>query len=445
MSQRIARRSFVKTLAAAGAVGLPAFRYRRVLGAGERLNVGSVGTGGKGWSDLNGVAAGAGVNVAALCNVDDSKPHLGQAAEKYPHARRYADWRKLLDAHREVDAVIVSTPDHMHAPVALAAMQLGKHVFCQKPLTHTVFEARQMALAAKKYGVVTQMGNQIQSHEAYRTAVAIVQAGLIGPVKEVHSWQGGTPRWPRALDRPAGTDPVPAGVRWDLWLGVAPERPYVKEMYHPFNWRGWQDYGTGQLGDFGCHILDPVFKALKLTAPTKLTADAPAMNRESWTKWATVRYEFPQTEYTRGPLSLTWYDGDGVTAPRDRLSHVPEGFKLPGSGSALVGEKGTLVVPHVALPTLHPADKFSSVEVPRTAGVDHYVQFADACRGTGATTSHFGYAGPLTETVMLGTIGVRLPGTELTWDAERLTITNSSAAQALVTKPYRNGWQPSWV
>lgn len=450
MSHRTTRRRFVQSLAAAGSAvagvgSFPAFSYARVLGANERLNVASVGTGGKGWSDLNGVAAGEGVHVAALCNIDDSKPHLGQAAEKYPQAKTYTDWRRVLDDAKSIDAVIVSTPDHMHAPVGLAAMQLGKHVFCQKPLTHTVFEARQMALAAKKYGVVTQMGNQIQSHEAYRTAVAIVHAGLIGKVKQVHSWQGGTPRWPRAIERPAGSDPVPAGVQWDLWLGVAPERPFVKEMYHPFNWRGWQDYGTGQLGDFGCHILDPVFKALKLTSPTKLTADAPAINRETWTKSAVVNYEFPQTEYTAGPLSLTWYDGEGVTAPREQLADVPAGFKLPGAGSAIIGEKGTLIVPHVALPKLFPEDTFSSADVPKVAGVDHYVQFADACRGRGVTTSHFDYAGPLTEAVMLGTIGVRMPRTELVWDAAKLTITNSSAAQALVTKPYRKGWEPAWI
>jgi predicted dehydrogenase len=335
----------------------------------------------------------------------------------------------------------------MHDPVGLAAMQLGKHVFCQKPLTHTVHEARQMALAAKKYDVVTKMGNQIQSHEAYRTAVAIVHAGLIGKVKAVHSWQGGKPRWPRDIERPAGSDPIPSNVKdWDLWLGVAAERPYKAEIYHPFNWRGWRDFGTGQLGDFGCHILDPVFKSLKLTSPTKIEADAPTIKPETWTTWATVRYEFPKTEYTAGDsLPVTWYDGEGVTAPRELLKDIPEGAKLPGAGSALIGEKGSLVVPHVALPTLYPQDKFSSVEVPKVAGVDHYVQFADACRGMGETTSHFDYAGGLTETVMLGTIAVRLPGQSLAWDAAGLKVTNNEAAQAMVSKPYRKGWEPSWV
>jgi len=434
-------------LFAAGAVAsFSARSWARVAGANDQLRIASVGTGGKGWSDLNGVAAGTNVQVAALCNIDDSEKHLGQAATKYRDARRYADWRKLLDDSKSIDAVIVSTPDHMHAPVGLAAMQLGKHVFCQKPLTHTVHEARQMTLAAKKYGVVTQMGNQIQSHEAYRTAVAIVHAGLIGKVTAVHSWQGGKPRWPRDIERPAGNDPIPADIHWDLWLGVADERPYKVEIYHPFNWRGWRAFGTGQLGDFGCHILDPVFKSLELTSPTKLTADAPKIKPETWTTWAKVRYEFPKTKYTAGDsLSLTWYDGEGVTPPREALKDIPEGAKLPGAGSVLIGEKGSLVVPHVALPTLYPADRYSSVEVPKVAGVDHYVQFADACRGVGETTSNFGYAGPLTEAVMLGTIGVRLPGETLSWDAEALRVTNNEAAQAMVSKPYRKGWEPSWV
>jgi predicted dehydrogenase len=435
-------------LFAAGAVAsFPAVSWARVAGSNSRLRIASVGTGGKGWGDLTETAKSPMVDVAALCNIDDSPKHLGQAAMKYPDAARYVDWRKMLDDAKSFDAVLVSTPDHMHAPVALPAMQLGKHIYCQKPLTHTVHEARQMKLAAKKYKVVTQMGNQIQSHEAYRTAVAIVHAGLIGKVTAVHSWQGGKPRWPRDIDRPAGEDPIPANVSsWDLWLGVAPERPYKAEIYHPFNWRGWRDFGTGQLGDFGCHILDPVFKSLELSSPTKLTADAPKIKPETWTTSAKVEYQFPKTKYTAGDsLTVTWYDGEGVLPPREVLKDIPEGAKLPAAGSVLVGEKGSLVVPHVALPTLYPADKFSSVEVPKVAGVDHYVQFADACRGEGETTSHFDYAGPLTETVMLGTIGVRLPGETLTWDAEALRVTNSEAAQAMVSKPYRKGWEPTWV
>ncbi len=446
MSRSSNRRWFIKnSILASSALALPALQYSRVLGANSRLGIASIGTGGKGWSDLTGVTASSEVQVIGLCDIDSSPAHLGKAADQYSSARQHADWRKLLDESKDIQGVLVSTPDFMHAPIALAAMHLGKHVFCQKPLTHTVFEARQMQKAAQSAGLVTQMGNQIQSHSAYRTAVHIVHSGLIGKVKEVHSWQGGSPSWPRHLPRPEGNDPVPATVRWDLWQGVAIERPYKAVVYHPFNWRGWQAYGTGQLGDFGCHILDPVFKSLKLTSPTKLVVQAPKLFPESWTDRATVAYEFPGTEHTLGStLKVTWYDAVDIRPPRENLGHVPASYKLPAAGSVLIGELGSLVVPHVAMPKLFPEEQFSADKLPVVEAVDHYVQWADACRGVGQTTSHFDYAGPLTETALLGTIGIRFPGEELLWDAAKLEITNHSAAQQFVSKPYRKGWEPTW-
>ncbi len=441
------RRSFLKTAGiSSAAITLSALQYSRVYGANSRLAIASIGTGGKGWSDLNGVAASPQVQVQAICDVDSSAEHLGQAAEKYPAARRFDDWRKLLDDSNDIQGVMVSTPDFMHAPISLAAMQLGKHVFCQKPLTHSVFEARQMRLAARASNVKTQMCNQIQSHSAYRTAVQIVHSGLLGKVKEVHSWQGGKPSWPRHMPRPDGSDPVPAHVRWDLWQGVAPERPFKLDMYHPFNWRGWQAYGTGQLGDFGCHILDPVFKSLLLTSPIKLTADAPQLSLDSWTDQATVHYEFPGTQYTLGStIRVTWYDAVGALPPREKLGDVPADYKLPGAGSVLVGELGSMVVPHVAMPRVFPEEKFPAKDLPVIEGVDHYTQWADAVRGVDETTSHFEYAGPLTETVLLGTIGIRFPKQELVWDAENLKITNHAEAGQWLTKAYRRGWEPTWI
>ncbi len=447
MKRNSNRRSFVKHMAVAtSALALPALSYSRVYGANEKLSLASVGTGGKGASDLGGVAASPAVQVTALCDIDSSQKHLGWAAEKYASATKFADWRELLDKAKLFDALTVSTPDFMHAPIALAAMQLGKHVFCQKPLTHTVFEARQMKLAAAKYKVVTQMGNQIQSHSDYRTAVAWVHQGLIGKVREVHSWQGSQPTWPRAIERPAGSDPVPQHVRWDLWQGVAADRPYKEGMYHPFNWRGWQAYGSGQLGDFGCHILDPVFKALKLTAPLELTATAPKLLAESWTDRAEVRYKFPATEYTVGPtINVTWYDAVGVLPAREKLEHVPADYKLPTNGSILIGEKGSLIIPHWAPPTLLPLGKVAKDALPKVDSVDHYVQFADACRGQGQTTSSFDYAGPLTETVLLGTVAIRVPEKLLVWNSETMRITNMPAAEQWLTKPYRKGWEPTWI
>ncbi len=447
MTQSFKRRQFLKSTAFVGtSLACSAISYQRILGANERLRIASIGTGGKGWGDLNSVAASPAVDVVGLCDIDSSEKHLGNAVEKYPQAERYEDWRKLLDESKRFDATIVSTPDFMHAPIGLAAMQLGQHIYCQKPLTHTVHEARQMQLAAKKYNVVSQMGNQIQSHTAYKTAVAIVQAGLIGEVKAVHAWQSGSPKWPRAIDRPEGADPIPSGVRWDLWQGVAGERPFKEAMYHPFNWRGWRDYGTGQLGDFGCHILDPVFTALKLTSPISLVAEAPPIHRETWTNAATVKYVFPKTAFTTGAtIPVTWYDGVGIKPPRDLFTDIPVKYELPAAGSVMIGTKGSIVVPHVAAPMLFPEEKFASQDIPNIDGVDHYVQWADACRGEGKTTSHFGYSGPLTETVLLGTIAIRLTRTELKWDPAKLLVTGAESAQAMLSKPYRTGWEPAWV
>jgi len=447
MTRKLNRRQAIKSLGIAGAaLALPAGSYSRVWGANERLRVASVGTGGKGWSDLNGVAASPAVEVTALCDIDSSEKHLGRAATKYSKAKTYADWRKLLDHADSFDGVIVSTPDFMHAPVALPAMQLGKHVFCQKPLTHTVFESRQMNEAAKRNKVVTQMGNQIQSHTAYRTAVALVHAGKIGKVKEVHSWQGGNPGWPRNIDRPPGKDSVPETVAWDLWQGVAPRRPYKTGLYHPNNWRGWQDYGTGQLGDFGCHILDPVFQSLELNAPRQLTAEAPPIKPETWTDRATVRYVFPGTKRTAGDtINVTWYDAVGARPPEEVTAHLPKSFELPNAGSVLIGETGTLVIPHYSMPHFFPAGADGEVSFEEVPSVDHYVQWADAARGEGETTSAFDYSAPLTETVLLGTVGIRFPGQTLKWDAQEMKIPNFSEAQPWLTKSYAAGWEPTWV
>lgn len=442
----VSRRGFLKHAAwAGGACALSAASWSRVLGANERLRVAAVGVSGKGWSDHTSVAASPHVEIVALCDVDEGPAHLGRGAERYPRAARFNDWRTLLERSRDFDAIIVSTPDHMHAPIGLASLQLGKHLFCQKPLTHTVFEARQMQRAAAKAGVVTQMGNQIQSHSTYRTAVKLVHDGMIGKVKEVHSWQSGPMKWLLVADRPEGSDPVPASLHWDEWLGVAPTRPYKARIYHPNTWRAWQDFSNGQLGDFGCHILDPVFQALELTAPTSIRAEAPPLPRETWTPRATVRYVFPGTERTASEtLRLTWYDGAGHAPAREGLG-LPESYRLPTAGSVLVGEKGTMVIPHFAQPRLFPEESFANRTIERLPDRDHYVSWADACRGIGQTTSNFGYAGPLSETVLLGTIAIRVPDQDLRWDARSLRIPNVTEANDLLTKSYRKGWEPTWV
>ncbi len=446
MSHRTSRRHFLAQAAALGSTALlPAASWARLAGANDKLRVASIGCGGKGWSDLTATAASPNVQVVALCDVDESKEHLGRAKEKFADAKTYTDWRRLLDDAATFDAVIVSTPDHMHAPISLAAMALKKHVQCQKPLTHTVHEARQMRLAARKYGVVTQMGNQIQSHSAYRTAVAGVHAGVIGKVKEVHSWQSGSGQWRHVEDRPAGSEPVPPTLHWDEWLGVAPERPYLPKIYHSFAWRNWLDFSNGMMGDFGCHILDPVFMALNLTAPLTVSGESPPMNKEVWPHSEKIVYQFPGTDLTAGDrIRVTWYDGKD-NFPSKAAIGLPESYKLPGAGSILIGEKGSLVIPHVAMPKLFPEEKFKPEDLPVVEARNHYTSWADACRGEDKTTSHFDYAGPLTETVLLGTIAVRLPGSTLEWNSSTMTLKGAPEAQGMLTKKYRKGWEPAWV
>ena len=282
---------------------------------------------------------------------------LKAAAGRYPSARRYRDWRELFAQEAEkIDAVCVSTPDHAHAPVAMTALKLGKHVFCEKPLTHELYEARQLTLAARDAGVATQMGIQIHSHQAYRTAVQWLRDGHIGKVKEWHSWASARGSAPD-LTMPESEDPPPAHLAWDLWLGVAPARPYKAELYHPGRWRHWQDFGSGAIGDFACHIFDPVFTALGIGAPISVRAEVSDTRPAVWPTSQTVYYEFPGTPMTTGEtITATWYDG-GRKPPRE-LAPLPEGQDLPDSGSLLIGDGGVMLLPHYKQPILLPVEQF---------------------------------------------------------------------------------------
>ncbi|MDA7520244.1 Gfo/Idh/MocA family oxidoreductase, partial [Akkermansiaceae bacterium] len=282
------RRHFLKTAAGAPLI---LSNLRAAPSANGKLNLAAVGVDGKGWSDLTSLASHPSVNVTAICDVDTAR--MAKAMAKFPNARAYQDWREMLETEGDkIDSVQVATPDNMHAPISIAAMEQGKHVYCEKPLAHEVAETRAMVEAAAKARVVTQMGNQIQSTIEYRSAVALIQQGVIGKIKEVHAWSGAS--FP-GKGRPPGADPIPKTLDWDKWLGVAPERPYKKGIYHPFQWRAWQDFGTGPLGDFMCHIMDSPFKALELTAPTSVKttsvpddwASSEAANKENWPAWAT--------------------------------------------------------------------------------------------------------------------------------------------------------------
>lgn len=399
----------------------------------DKLNIASVGVGGKGWGDL--LETSRDQNVVAICDVDQRR--LDKAAERFPGARKYQDWRKLLE-QSDIDAVTVSTPDHMHAPVAMSAMCLGKHVYCQKPLCHSVYEARKLTEAASRFGVVTQMGIQHHNNTPFRTAVKLIQNNTIGVVQAAHVW---TDRpgsiWPQGIERPAGDQVAPEYLDWDLWLGVAPERPFMPQVYHPFRWRGFWDFGTGALGDMGCHGLDPVATALQLTAPTTVWSQGPRPNQETGPTHSTVHYEFPGTKFTTPAFSLTWYDG--VTQAPEGLLQQPDLAKL-SNGILFNGSEGDLFVAYEQLPKLLPAEKFVDLEIVEEPKINHYMQWTNACKGNGKTATPFSYSGPLTEFVLLGNVAVR-SGDKLQWNARDLTLHGNAAAEKYLRRDYRRGWE----
>ena len=433
------RRAFVRQsmLATAAVVAAPRFIRASVLQ--QQLQVACIGVNGMGWADLSSVGSHSKVKFVGFCDID--RLRFDKVDEAFPGTPHFADYREMLSTLGErVDAVIVATPDHMHAPAAMMAMEMGKHVYCQKPLTHTVWEARQMRLLATKKNLTTQMGNQIHSAREYRVGVQLIHDGVIGKVRAVHSWVGVQGRqYCNRTDRPAPT-PCPENVDWDLWLGAAPERPFSADVYHPFKWRDWQDFGSGALGDFGCHILDPVFGALGITSPTKITAVNEGTTKEVWPGPETVTFVFPGTARTAGDeITIVWYDG-GLKPPRE-LGLLPAGQELPSAGSLFIGEKGTMVLPHVGMPSLFPQPDFANFGLPQIEGTNHWHDWVDAVANGKKTTDGFEYAGPLTETVQLGNIAARLPGTALAWDSSNLRFLDSPAANALVSKEYRAGFE----
>jgi predicted dehydrogenase len=438
MSKRLTRRRFLQTSAALGAAG---FWSGRLSGddkkdsPNERLHVGIIGVTNQGEYNTNQVVQ-AGAAVVALCDVDERR--VGKARERFPHATFHVDWRKLLD-QKGLDAVVIATPDHIHAPATVAALKAGLHVYCEKPLTHTVHEARVVAETAAKQKRVTQMGTQIHAGSNYRRVVELIQAGAIGPVREVHAWCA---RSYGGRKRPAESEPVPPGLHWDLWLGPAPERPFYhgpnkdgNGIYHPFNWRGWWDFGGGTLADMACHYLDLPFWALNLRHPTKVAAEGPPPDPESAAVWLIVRYEFP----ARGdlpPVKLTWYDG-GKRPPAFAEGKLPQW----GDGVLFVGDKGMLLADYTKHRLL-PEKQFEGFQPPRPSipeSIGHHREWVEACKGNGTTSCSFDYAGALTETVLLGNVAYRL-GQPLDWDAQALRARNAPDADRFLRKEYRKPW-----
>jgi predicted dehydrogenase len=433
------RRSFLKAGAVTG-LGLPAFVPGKIFAEppSGKLNHAAIGCSNQGWSDLQVLASSGKIEVVALCDVDTSV--AAEAKQRFPQSRFYQDWRQLLeDEASRIDSVNIAVPDHMHASIALAALRKNKHVYCQKPLTHTISEARKLSESSvARGGLVTQMGNQIQSEFEYRAAVVLVQQGVIGKVKEVHTWCGSN--FPQK-GRPKGEDSVPDGLDWEKWIGTAPLRPFKKDIYHRFYWRGWQDFGGGTIADFCCHILDTPFKALELKAPLSIQAEVPkewaeteAYNKENWPLWAIYRYEFAPTPWTTGPLPVAWYDGGKQPEPS-----LFQGTKIPGSGALFVGESGSLLLPHWATPQVIG----KRVPLPKLERRNHYHHFVESALSQGSvmTTSPFSYGALVTETGLLGNIAARFPGRKLDWNSSELRFPNEPAADRFVRPQYRDGWR----
>ncbi len=431
-SMPVTRRTFLQTTAA-GAATL-AFAGPRLAFAGQadKLNIAAIGVQNRAWANISGVRH---ENIVALCDVD--RDYLNRAHAEFPQAQRFTDFRELLSSNLPIDAVVVSTPDHTHGPAAAMALRKGKHVYCEKPLTHSVYETRVLTDLAREQGVATQMGTQIHAGENYRQVVELIQSGAIGKVREVHVWCGKS--WSNG--RFQEEQPAPENLDWDLWLGPAAKRPFSPGL-HPGNWRRFWPYGTGTLGDMACHYVDLVFWALELTYPTRVVAEGPEVHPVGTPQWLVVHYDFP-ARGEQPPVKLHWYDGGKRPDIVDKLKLADGSPVQWGDGHLFIGEKGMLISDY-GRHLLLPEERFAEFKrpepfLPRSIG--HHREWLQACRGGEQATCDFSYAGPLTEAVLLGTIAYRL-GKPLEWDAKKLIATNAAdEAAQLIRPPMREGFE----
>ncbi len=461
------RRTFLKGSAAAAMAGMAAMTASAKTSgfkANEKLLLAGIGVGGQGAGDMRGLASCPNVEVVALCDVDESRAasSFELFTKKNPNVRIYKDYRVMLEKEKDIDAVSISTPDHTHAPAALMAMELGKAVRVQKPLTWCVAEARELTKAAKKYKVPTCMGNQGHAGDGVRQMCEIIWADTIGDVRECHIWTN-RPVWPQGIWKPLPKEPVPSTMAWDLWIGTAPYRDY-NHAYAPFNWRGWWDFGCGALGDMACHIMDPANWALQLGAPTSVECVyQEGQNEQTGPLRCIIKYEFPERKFkepykqakwygkTLPPVTVYWYDGNIWGDPKFRPDCVKgfseEVFKKLGdgdNGSLFVGDKGiattgcygggTRLVPDEKMADFKMPDPY----IPRIKG-GTYQEFVDAARGIRPAGARFEYAGPFTETVALGNVATRA-GHKILWDAKRMKVTNCKYANRFLSREYRKGW-----
>ncbi len=444
-NKKMSRRGFVGTSAAALA-GFTIVPRHAVSGLGhippsDKLNIAGVGIGGRGQGVLSVMAKTE--NIVSLCDVDWNQ-RVTKVFGTYPKARKHKDFRTMLDQDKDIDGLVIATPDHTHAIISLEAMKRGKHVYTEKPLTRTIREARVLTEAARKYKVATQMGNGGQAADGPRRLREMIWDGAIGPVHEVHVWTDRPNRglsdtyWPQGVKRPEDTPPVPDTLDWDLFIGPAPMRPY-HPSYHPFNWRGWWDFGTGALGDIGCHSLDPVFRALKLKYPDTFQAVSTLVNDETYPLGSIVTYEFPARE-GMPPLKLTWYDG-GLRPPV--LPELEKGMKMGTGGTIFVGEKGKILNDELLPKALRDSYQRPQPYIPSSPG--HEMEWINAAKGGEPAGSNFDWAGPLTETVLLGNIPLRkelreiLNGQVLRYDpvSQKVSLPD---ADKFVHYEYRKGW-----
>ena len=436
------KRDFLKS---AGAITLGAMLPSPVwaFSGSKKLRTAHIGVGGMGKADLISIASHPQVAVVALCDVDEN--FLKEAHKMHPKAKVYKDYRVMLkEMENDIDAVIVSTPDHTHAPASLLAIEMGKPVYCQKPLTHHVAEARRMRKMAEEKNIITQMGIQVHSFYDYKLATILIRSGIIGKVNRVHAWS--PKNWGYDGRTPADSDPVPKNLDWNLWLGTAPERPYKKGFYHPGNWRKIMDYGCGTLGDMGVHIFDTPYNALELDVPKTIKNHCRKPTGFGFPEHNKVTYEFPGTNFTTDTLTWIWYDGKGAPEKHDDLL-LPGNDKLPDQGAMFVGEKGRLLLPHfmqlprhivngkyveLDLSVVKPSDKLGKPTVSyEIEGNKHYHQFVDACLGNDTCSAPFSYASRLTETILLGVIAGRFPDQTLHWDSEKAQFKEPEANKYL--------------
>jgi predicted dehydrogenase len=423
------KRDFLKTSAALASTTLmPSSLLASLAGSKTRLRTAHIGIGGMGASDLASISSHESVDVVALCDVDSMA--LIKASEIHPNAKTYKDYRAMFkDISLDFDAVIVSTPDHTHAPASIMAMEMNKPVYCQKPLTHFVSEARDMRKLAEQKNLVTQMGIQVHSFYDYKLATLLIQSGIIGKVHTVRAWS--PKNWGYDGPAPKGKDPIPDALDWNLWLGTSPERPYKEKYYHPFNWRKLVDYGCGTLGDMGVHIFDTPYNALALDVPLTIKNKCRKPNGYGFPENNSVTYTFPGTPYTADTLTWIWSDGPGAPSAQKDLK-LPNRDKLPQQGAMFIGEKGRLLLPHFMESPRHIINgEYKEIDVKKYDPNDalgnnkndydrdapkHYHQFVDACLGKDKASAPFSYASRLTETILLGVIAGRFPNKKLNWD-----------------------------